>query len=295
MNDDDRLLEPLIEESRDLHSDSMKTIRQPLDEMVETGQEARARGEVETVDLGPARAQQRDGLRRRVLGAGGAVAATGFGAALLGLFDTPAYAATSQAAPSKAGDIMILQTAASIEVLAVSTYKTALTLPYIGGSSANTVVATFARTTMGQHQDHLDAFNSAVSKLGGAKQTNPDPKYVPVVNRAVSSLTGKSAAQGTPAVVGLALTLENVAAETYTNDMAYLQDMNAKQIMASIMGIEAQHAATLMAVQALLSTPQLIVIPPNDAALPAAAGSVGFPSAFYSTASASPASEGAVK
>jgi hypothetical protein len=64
------------------------------------------------------------------------------------------------------------------------------------------------------------------------------------------------------------------------------------------MGIEAQHAAVLLAVQALLSAgaPQLITLTPtNVASLPAAAGSVGFPNAFYSTSSAAPANQGAVK
>ena len=68
-------------------------------------------------------------------------AAAGLGTALLALFDTPAFADSST-------DIQILQTAASIEVLAVATYKTALTLPFIGGSSANGGVKAFATQTM---------------------------------------------------------------------------------------------------------------------------------------------------
>jgi hypothetical protein len=64
------------------------------------------------------------------------------------------------------------------------------------------------------------------------------------------------------------------------------------------MGIEAQHVAVLLAVQALLmgGAPQLISLSPGTAAmLPAAAGSVGFPNAFYKTNSAAPAGQGAVK
>ena len=60
-------------------------------------------------------------------------------------------ALASSAAAASSEDIQILQTAASIENLAVATYKTALTLPYIGGSSANAVVTKFAQVTMGQH------------------------------------------------------------------------------------------------------------------------------------------------
>ena len=82
--------------------------------------------------------------------------------------------------------MQILQTAASIENLAVSTYKTALTLPYIGGSSANPVVTKFAQVTMGQHAQHADAFNAAVKSLGGKAQHKPDPAFVPVVKKAVA-------------------------------------------------------------------------------------------------------------
>jgi hypothetical protein len=63
------------------------------------------------------------------------------------------------------------------------------------------------------------------------------------------------------------------------------------------MGVEAQHASVLLAVQALLNAnaPQLITLAPGNVAnLPAAAGSVGFPDAFFPTDQARPALEGAL-
>ena len=194
--------------------------------------------------------------------------------------------------------MQILQTAASIENLAVATYKTALTLPYIGGSAANPVVTKFAQVTMGQHAQHADAFNAAVKHLGGKAQTKPDPAFVPVVDKAVASLSGASAAQGALGVVGLAMELENVAAETYVKDTVVAKSGSNKALFASIMGIEAQHVSVLLAVQALLmaGAPQLISLAPGTAAsLPAAAGSVGFPDAFYKTNMAAPAKQGAVQ
>jgi hypothetical protein len=195
------------------------------------------------------------------------------------------------------GDIQMLQTSASIENLAISTYKTALTLPYIGGASANGVIKAFATTTMAQHTQHAAAFNSAATSLGGKAQHKPDPKYVPTVNAAVASLANATPAAGALAVVGLAMTLENVAAETYVANCSRYGDTNAKRITASIMGVEAQHVAVLAAVQALLqaNAPQLIALSPTVVAgLPAAAGSVGFPNSFYLTSMASPAAEGAL-
>jgi hypothetical protein len=76
-----------------------------------------------------------------------------------------------------------------------------------------------------------------------------------------------------------------------------LENLNARNVTASIMGVEAQHVAVLRAVQALVAAghPEYITLPPPAAKLPAAAGSVGFPDAFYKTDMARPATEGAVK
>ncbi len=279
---DPRSMDLLIEESEDLHHDAMTTTATTLEEMVERGHEARAQGAIDLDESRDAAARRSQLMTEAVFG-GGILAAAGIAGAFETLFASPAFAAA-------ATDIQILQAAASIEVLAVATYKTALTLPFIGGSSANAVVKAFATTTMQQHQQHLDAFNGAITGLGGKMQTNPDPVLARVVQAAVPGLTSPGP------VVALALELEQGAAETYVADVAALSDGNAKKLTASIMGVEAQHASILRAVQALLAggAPQLIALPPNAAELPAAAGSVGFPQAFFPTDQARPASEGAL-
>ncbi len=271
----------LIEESRDVHSDAMAATAEVLDDLVDSV-DAGAPSPLdpaETADL----AARRTASRRRITFGGGLLAAAGVAAALEAVSATPAFAASSP-------DVQILQTAASIEVLAVATYTTALTLPFIGGSSANPVVKAFATTTMQQHKEHLAAFNAAVTRLGGTAQTNPDPVLGKVVQAAVPGLTGPAP------VVALALELEQGAAETYVADTAALSDATARKLTASVMGVEAQHASILLAVQALLAanSPQLIALPPDAARLPAAAGSVGFPNAFFPTDMARPAAEGAL-
>ena len=279
---DDQALGGLMEESADLHSDAMASSKDALAEMVESGRDTRARGEVDTDADRALAAGRRDMLRKSLLGAG-ALATAGFGSALLGLFDSPAFADTNS-------DTQMMQTAASLEVLAVATYKTALTLPFIGGSSANPVVKAFATMTMSQHAQHLQAFNAAATQLGGKAQNNPDPKYAAVVKAAVPGIKGPAD------VVKLAISLETVAAQTYVADVENLSDANARKTTASIMGVEAQHLAVLLAVQALLAggAPQLIALPPDASKLPGAAGSVGFPDTFFKTDMASPAAEGAV-
>ncbi len=271
----------LLEESQDLHSDSMAATRESLTEMVEFGSERRASGSIDRDEI-DAFASNRDAMMPAF--GGKMLAAAGAGTALAVVMTRSAFA-------GQPSDVQILQTAASIEVLAVATYKTALTLPFIGGSSANGVVKAFAQMTMAQHLDHQQAFNAAIAKLNGKPQTNPDPALLKVVNQAKPGLTGPGP------VVALALELEQGAAETYVANVGALSDANAKAVTASIMGVEAQHAAILRAVQALLdgNAPQLIALPPSPlSALPSAAGSVGFPDAFFPTNEARPATEGAL-
>ncbi len=279
---DPKAMSALIEESQDVHGDAMVVTAAALDELVESGSDARARGDIDHAESQEV-AARRSALMTGALFGGGLLAAAGIGAALESLFASPAFAASPT-------DVQILQTASSIEVLAVSTYKTALTLPFIGGASANDVVKAFATTTMQQHQQHLDAFNAAITGLGGKAQLNPDPALAKVVQAAVPGLTSPVP------VVALALELEQGAAETYVADVAALTDADAKKVTASIMGVEAQHVSILLAVQALLAAnaPELITLAPGNAAnLPAAAGSVGFPQAFYPTDMARHATEGA--
>jgi Ferritin-like domain len=289
VNEEYKSVYDLVEESQDLQSDAIRSSRDSLDELVAHGHDLRRGRDIDLDESRQSAAAHRSAVSKGMIG-GGILAGAAIGTALIGLVGSAAFASTPT-------DIQMLQTSASIENLAVQTYKTALTLPYIGGSAANPVIKAFATTTMGQHTQHAMAFNSAITALGGMAQTNPDPKYVPTVNAAVAAITKDSPSDGALAVVGLALTLENVAAQTYVSNCSKYSDTNAKKITASIMGVEAQHVATLYAVQALLkaNAPQLINLSPTVVAqLPGAAGSVGFPNSFYPVSLASPATEGAL-
>ena len=276
MSVDEHAIGALIEESNDLHTDAMRTTRGSLEEMVEVGREADS-GEPDR-----ALARERHALLTRGIGGGRALAAAGAGAALLALMARPAFA-------DQTADVQMLQTAASIETLAIATYGTALTLPFAGSLPA--AVQTFATTTKQQHSDHLQAFNAAVLALGGKPQTAPDPVLLAVVNKAKPGLTGPGP------LVDLAITLEMGAAETYVAFVTTMSDKNARDTTASIMGVEAQHVAVLNAVKALVAAghPEYVTLPPPLAKLPAAAGSVGFPNSFYPYDQARPADEGAVK
>ena len=282
MHIDDYALNALIEESADLHSDSMKSMNEAVAETVELGHEVSG---FEKMEREAFASEQVASIRKSAFSIG-TLGALGVGAALVGVLSTPAFAATNP-------DVQILQTAASIEALAVATYNVALGLDFIGGASANATVTAFVKMTVAQHQQHLAAFNAAVKGLGGQEQMSPDPVLLQVVNNAKPTLT-------TPlAVVNLALELEQGAAETYVKDVAMFSSAakSARATTASIMGVEAQHASILRAVAALLqaNAPQLITLSPTIASqLPAAAGSIGFPASFFPTDQARPATEGAM-
>src|SRR5580658_4580986 len=112
---DTAALAPLLEESQDLHADSMATTSESLDEMVELGHERRGVGAFDGDEV-RAFAAERDRLMPAALG-GKMLGAAGVGAAFATLLASKAFA-------SQPTDIQILQTAASIEVLAVATYQT---------------------------------------------------------------------------------------------------------------------------------------------------------------------------
>jgi Ferritin-like domain len=281
---DESALMGLLEESQDLHSDAMREVKPARAGIAEL------RHEQAPTQFSPEEVAQVNDDRRTFLGststtlAGAGLLTTGIGAALLGLLASPAYA-------DKPRDIQILQTATSLELLAVATYDAALGLPFI--ANGNAVVKKFAETTKGQHNEHRQAFAALTKTLGGKEQDKPNAKYLAVVDKTKPDLKGPAD------VVKLASALEEVATDTYLKNLTLLDDTDAKALFASVMGVECQHLAILRAVGALVAAGDagiaLIAIPTDIAALPAAAGSVSFPMSFQDTSMASPPEEGAVK
>lgn len=260
----------LLEESRDLHADAMRTADAALPELAEIGHE-RA-GAVDTTQVGTG--------RRTLLAAG----AGGLGLLLAGLLAAPARADTAL-------DVQILQTASSLEALAVAVYGQALgTGPYgqdapaykalagLTAKSAHDTLVAFFTDTMRRHGEHRKAFQAQTVALDrSAKvQEAPNPKFLAVVN---------AADVGTPdKLVDFAAQLEKVATDTYLLNLSTLQDSRAKAILAGVMGVEAQHVATLRAVGGLLkANPALVNVPfpqTDLAKLPRTAASAAFPDAL---------------
>lgn len=277
---DQRAFMELLEESQDLHSDALLVAHRSIPDLQDLAADRRNEG---LRDRDPQVLDEFGASRGTLIGRLGMILGGALGASVI----TGAFAG-SAAAKDGDVDVMILQTAVSLELLAVATYEAALTLPFI--KDGNPVVKAFAETTMKQHAEHRAAFSAQTKALGGTDQTMTNPKYTPVVEEAKPTLK-------TPAdVVKLAATVEEVATDTYLANLELFTDMKSRMLMASVMGVECQHLAVLRAVGALLGgAPELIAIPTDVAKLPAAAGSVAFPNAFEEANLASPPEEGAVK
>jgi len=207
------------------------------------------------------RAQPTTVDRRRLLGLLGGGAAGLLAAPL----STPARADTAL-------DVQILQTASSLEALAVVTYDSVVE------NAGLAALGAFATGTRGRHDDHKKAFQAQTMALGGRVQDAPNPKFQPMF--AGADLT-------TPAkVVDAAATLEKLAADTYLVSLPILQDIRSRTIMAGVMAVTAQHLATLRLIGTLLAggSPQLVAIPfpvRELLRLPTEAGSVATPDALH--------------
>jgi Ferritin-like domain len=221
---DEHALDRLIEESQDIHTDAMAAAKATLPDLTDMATDRRR------TDSTPAGSSDEDFekaknalVRRLALSLGGVF---GFGAV------SSVFAKTAAAAD---GDInvMQLQTAVSLELLAVATYGAALTLPFI--ANGNPVIVKFAQTTMSQHDQHRQAFSAQTTALGGTDQTATNPKYTPIVEAAKPTLLAPLD------VVKLAATLEQVATETYLADLNRYTDVTSRVLMASVMGVECQH------------------------------------------------------
>ncbi|MGH9189619.1 MAG: ferritin-like domain-containing protein [Acidimicrobiales bacterium] len=272
---DDRRFGELVEESQDLHVDAMRDIRSTLPGLREIGHNRRARP-VDVEEVRRFNSSRRNVLRR--LGFG--VAGLGARGLAYGSLGSVLYAVVG--APAKADealDVQILQTASSLERLAVDTYdavlKTNLGKVRDLPGTAGKVMETFLTTTMQQHEEHKQGFQAQTSALGGVPQDIPNRKFQPIVTAQVPRMVQPVD------VVDFAATLEKVATDTYLLNLTMLEDKRSKQIMASVMGVEAQHLATLRAVGAMLraNVGDLIRLPIGAelARLPKAVGSVGFP------------------
>ena len=138
------------------------------------------------------------------------------------------------------GDLAVAALAVGLENLAVAAYGDVLSAA--GAGKLGTVppaVATFVTTVKGQHAQHAQAWNSAITAAGHPAVTTPDPVLTPVITADFKKVTDVAGA------ARLALMLEEVAAATYQSAIGAVQATSSVQVAASIQPVEMQHAAIL--------------------------------------------------
>lgn len=182
--------------------------------------------------------------RRQVLRLGGTAIA---GAVLLGACsddDEPA-AGDRRGAPTTTGpeqvpgpdlDLVLVNTAISVEAVAVSAYGTTLASGLVERDSVRAALTMF----QAHHAAHRDALVAIVQEAGGEPFTTPNP-----VVRAAFVDPGLASAAGEGDLVRLAHQIEQAAAQTYVHATGSVSTATLRATTASIAGVEARHAAVL--------------------------------------------------
>jgi rubrerythrin len=153
-----------------------------------------------------------------------------------GTLPTVPSSTTTTAPGSASTDKVLLQTAQSIEILAIQTYQKAIDSGLLTDQTIKDVAVLF----QSQHQDHSDALARAITAAGGKAVTTPNEYLASnVVDKAVSELTDQKS------VLVLARDLENLAAQTYVDAGGVFSTPELRKTGMSIGETEARHITVL--------------------------------------------------
>ncbi|GAC1586271.1 MAG: hypothetical protein NVS3B21_00260 [Acidimicrobiales bacterium] len=151
-----------------------------------------------------------------------------------------AAAPTPTTAAGGSGDLAIAKVAASLEVLAVGTYKAALdaaTAKKLG--AVPPAVGEYVATAMANHQAALEMWNKVITGGGGQAVTQPPADLKATVDGLFAKVTDVTGA------AKLALTLETIAAHTYLAVLPKLKDKAAITFAGAQQVSDQNHAAIL--------------------------------------------------
>lgn len=186
-------------------------------------------------------------------------------------------------------DVLVLQTAAALENLAVASYTSAAGMPFVAAGSAG--LRDLITRNTAHHVAHAKLFNQALVTAGAAQQHGSDPRYAASVGRALATMKDPSS------LTGLLNQLEEIIAQTCARYASIATGGALRSQFVNIASVEAQHSAELLIVRALLDGghPEPGGTAADARAIPAAAGTIGIPAAVYPTGDASAINEGAVR
>lgn len=139
------------------------------------------------------------------------------------------------------GDLDTVATVAGLERLTVETYTTLRALAVEGrlGALIPPAVTEFVTTATGRHQEHLDTWNGILVAGGRRKVDAADAGFKPTVEAAMSRLAD------IPALITLAVRIEDHTAQTYLQALPGLTDAEVITTAARILVVDQQHQAFL--------------------------------------------------
>ncbi|MDQ6618003.1 MAG: ferritin-like domain-containing protein [Actinomycetota bacterium] len=203
-------LRQMVREVDDLHREGMRTIGD----------------DIAALHTGAATRWQESSRRRFLRHAG-----TGL-AVVLGGTVVPVGGLITAASAQTLDDPTIAKFAESVELAAVAAYTAAAQSGKVHTPAVVTAVTTFA----GHHMDHAKAFGALAGDTATAK---PNPGVLQSVGDQIREAPDEKA------VLQVAYATENAAAATYLFAIGALTSIEALAATASIMPVEAQHAAVL--------------------------------------------------
>ncbi len=222
-------------ESQVEHNASMKTMRDLVSRLFgDTNESGIAKADFATGGLN----------RRKFMQIGGITVATAAVFAACGSDNTKSAdggtttTAASGGAGDAKGDITILRTASSLEVLAVDVYQKAID----SGLVKTAAIADAAKLFQSQHKEHAALFQGATKKMGGTAMEEANPVVLQSLQGPIAALKDENG------VVMLALMLEQAAAATYQSTVGAFKDVTLNQAAMSVGGVEARHVAVLSSV-----------------------------------------------
>ncbi len=175
--------------------------------------------------------------RRQLLRIGGLGIATAAVVAACGDDDSGGTTAESTTTTTGvgSGDITILRTATSLELVAVDVYGKAIA----SGLLTTAAVSDAAKLFQSHHQDHADFFAGLTKRYGGTAFAKPNPVVAQQLQGPLAQATTEQA------LVTLALQLEQAAAASYVSYVGRYSTPLLAQPTMSVGGIEARHVAVL--------------------------------------------------
>lgn len=140
-------------------------------------------------------------------------------------------------------DLTLLRVGQSIERLAVKAYDAA-----IASGVLPPEITEIANRFRDHHNAHWGALATTINGIGGESFDDANPILVKLVlDPAAEAINAGNATLAS--LLELALTLEDTAAQTYTNSASMLTSASLRQAVMTIGATEARHVAVLLGVQ----------------------------------------------